>query len=39
MPTDIDQLNPLRFLCVDMVQKAGSGHPGTRAATQIGAAL
>jgi len=30
MPTDLDQLsiNTLRFLAVDMVQKANSGHPG-----------
>ena len=27
---ELDRLciNPLRFLAVDMVQKAGSGHPG-----------
>ncbi len=30
MPTDLDQqcINTLRFLSVDMVQKADSGHPG-----------
>ena len=30
MPQDLDQLciNTLRFLSVDMVQKANSGHPG-----------
>jgi hypothetical protein len=32
MPESLDQqcINTLRFLSVDMVQKANSGHPGCR---------
>ena len=31
LPTDIDQLSiaTIRTLCIDVVQEANSGHPGT----------